>query len=217
MSELGIIPFRIPSKMNVKPIELDLIPECGAMEMSRLRQENQEITTRIAGLGVQKSDAVARKTFLAMIVLTVLLVVVGAGLQYFTIAIGIALAILGTFVSFVTAAYASLAYVKSPDEDEVTRELLARRTSQELRLTSLISLERLTGKIGCAKDLRIEADQFNANLVKLDTEDCSAADRAMIAERRFDLSRRIGDLRQKVLGAPHEPLLLPKGNDDRER
>lgn len=215
MNERGIIPFRIPAKTTVKPIELELIPECGALEMSRLREENQELSNRIANFGIQRSDAIARKTFSAMIVLTTLLVIVGAWLHYYSIAIGIALAIGGTFMSFVTAAIASVTYAKSADEDSVTRELIARRACQELRLTSLVSLERLTGKIQYAKDLRLEAAQFNTHLTRLDTNECSPADRAMISEKRFDLTRRIGDFRVKVLGAQPEPALLPKGNDDR--
>jgi hypothetical protein len=214
MSERDIIPFRVSAKIAVKAIDLALIPECGGEDIAKLRDDTRLIESRIAAMSEQKADAVARKIFSALIGLPMLMVIVGAWLKYYSIMIGIALTFVVTFAAFISAAISSV-FFRKPLQDETTRALLVRKSAQEQQLKRLVSLERLTGKIDRANELRLAAEQFNANLSSLDMQTCSPADRALIAEKRFELTRLIGDFRVKVSGTHEVQEQLPNANDDR--
>lgn len=216
MPETALIPYRIQAPMQIEPIDLALVPDCGRSEKTRLEKE---IDTTKSGLAVYK-DRVCKKAFRKIFPATFGLtatICVYVGYAYSAGPV-VVCALIGLYLSLQVAGALSenIGEKWLPDNEEA-RLLEVRSVDQKQRLEKLESLMRLTGIEGeCSRKLQAEIQSFNADFDRLvDVDECTNDERTLILKRRREIVSRINDFRQKSLEPPHEPPLLTAGPDDR--
>lgn len=213
MSETSPVPYRVTSDAFIERIDPEQIPDQVGEELSQLAMERRATQDRLTVIHEAGYYRRVKRAFACTLSLLM--------------AAGIAIAITGTisigwavgwafgsmFTSLVFSAVVS--DFRKPIETEEARGLALRQTALIERGARLQSLERLTGKHEQAMGLRNEVELFNLDVARLDLQECSPSDLAMIETRRREIIRRIGDFRQKVLDAPTLPPALPAPTDDR--
>ena len=212
MSENAIVPFRTKPRPAVEPIDAALIPDCGAKEIATLQDEVAALERGAHALLRKRTEAIENRVLGIAFPAIAAVIFVCCLTEAISLLAACGYAVLGLFATFLMAAAASSCVTGCHPEDRVFfLELRKTKKVLEKRLHSMLTLERLTGKRAEADGLREEIGLFNQRIAEVDLDACTVNDLAMIAERRGELVKRIGDFRMKVLGPPDVPLQLAAG------
>ena len=213
MNETNLDPYRTPD-LAIAPISSDLIPDCDEEETIRINGELKDISGRFDELALKRDIRAFLKAFLPGLGATAIMTGIGIFMSgvFPWMPIGLAAVVVCLVVASISADCAGL---KPLADTEEVRALTGCRAKLQDRLSILESLERLTGKSARATELRREICAFNDDLARQDQSLLTASDQALIAARRGELMKKVGDFRETALGLPEhaEPLQLPSPHD----